>query len=361
MMTITGTNHTSTIDLDLSEDSTESALAPPFGHAGIRLDVDLGKTGKQHGHLRLPVLEYGDGSTQLRIPVCVINGGLPGPVICLLAGIHGDEYEGTLTLHRLARELNESEIHGCLILLPEINSRGLKTGIRCNPLDGKNIDYVFPGSINGSVSERLAFAITHHFIARSDLIVDLRSGGQRLRFVPSTAVRFSKDAEQQKTDESIMVAFGAPNSLRLPASAPNTCLQGMTAAMGKSYVQTELGGGSHYDAAMLSIAYTGCLNVLRHAGMLESELELAATRLLEVRNDSWYLYAQCDGLYEPLTFPGEGVWHNEPMAHIITPGSTSSPAAEVLPPHNAVLVGHHPGGIVREGELIAVLADEVQG
>ena len=361
MMTITGTNNIGNIDLDLSEDSTESAMATPFGHAGTQLDVDLSKTGKQHGHLSLPVLAHDQRPTQLRIPVCVINGGQPGPVICLLAGIHGDEYEGTLTLHRLARELSESDVHGCLILLPEINAWGLKSGIRCNPLDDQNIDYAFPGSNNGSASERLAFEITHRFIVPSDLILDLRSGGQRLRFVPSTAIRFSTDTEQQKNNESVMIAFGAPNSLRLPASAPNTCLQGMTAAMQKTYVQTELGGGSHYDAAMLSIAHTGCMNVLRHSGMLKSELELAATRLLEVRNDSWYVYAQCDGLYEPLTFPGEAVWHDEPMANIVSTGSTSSPVAQVFPSHNAALVAHHPGGIVHEGELIAVLADEVQG
>ena len=361
MMTITGTNHHGIIDLDLSEDSTDSTLAPPFGHAGTRLDVDLDKIGKQHGHLSLPVFEHQQGPSQLRIPVCVINGGQPGPVICLLAGIHGDEYEGTLTLHRMARELTDAEVHGCLILLPAINAQGLKSGIRCNPLDGQNIDYAFPGNRNGSVSERLAFAITHHFITRSDVIIDLRSGGQKLRFVPSTAVRFNPDTEQQKINESVMIAFGAPNSLRLAASAPHSCLQGMSAAMHKTYVQTELGGGSHYDAAMLSIAHTGCLNVLRHAGMLKSELELAATRLLEVRDDSWYVYAPCDGLYEPLTFPGEAVWHDEPMANIVTPGSTSDHVNNVIPPHNAVLVGHHPGGIVHEGELIAVLADEVQG
>lgn len=361
MMTINGTHRIDKIDLDLSEDGTESALATPLGHAGTHLDVDLDKTGKQHGHLSVPALDHGNRTTQIRMPVCVINGGQPGPVICLLAGIHGDEYEGTLTLHRLARELSETDVHGCLILLPGINAHGLKTGHRCNPLDGQNIDYAFPGRINGSPSERLAFEITRHFIAKSDLIIDLRSGGQRLRFVPSTAVRFSTDTEQQKANENVMIAFGAPNSLRLPPSAPNTCLQGMASAMHKTYVQTELGGGSHYDAAMLSIAHTGCMNVLRHAGMLKSELELAATRLLEVRNDTWYVYAKCDGLYEPLTYPGEAVWHNEPMANIVNLSNTSNPQCIVFPPHNAVLIGHHPGGMVHEGELIAVLADEVQG
>ena len=361
MMTITATNHTDWIDLNLSEDSTEPALTTPLGHASTQLNVDLGKTGKQHGHLTLPSLEHGNGTTQLRMPVCVVNGGRPGPVVCLLAGIHGDEYEGALTLHRLARELTESDVHGCLILLPGVNAYGLKSGNRCNPLDGQNIDYAFPGKINGSPSERLAYEITHHFIAQSDMIIDLRSGGQKLRFVPSTAVRFSTDKDQQKANENVMIAFGAPNSLRLPASAANTCLQGMASAMNKTYVQSELGGGSHYDAAMLSVAHTGCLNVLRHVGMLKSDLELAATRLLEVRDDSWYVYAECDGLYEPLTYPGEAVWQNEPMANIVNPSSTSSSPDKVFPPHNATLVGHHPGGMVHEGELIAVLADEVQG
>jgi len=360
-MKTTRNNQIDCIDLDLSENRTETALALPFGHASTRLDVDLSITGKQHGHLNLPAPEHGDSTTQVRVPVCVINGGQPGPVACLLAGIHGDEYEGTLALHRLTRELEASEIHGCLILLPAINIHGLKSGQRHNPLDGQNIDYAFPGKINGSPSERLAFEITHQFIAKSDLIIDLRSGGNNLRFIPSAAVRFSKDRKQQTNNENVMIAFGAPNSLRLPASATNSCLQGVVSAMKKTYIHSELGGGSQYDAAVLSIAHTGCLNALRHAGILKSELQLAATRLLEVRNDTWYAYAECDGLYEPLTHPGELVWQEEAMAHIINPGSTSSTHCKVHPPHNAVLVAHHPGGMVQEGELLAILADEVQG
>ena len=65
--------------------------------------------------------------------------------------------------------------------------------------------------------------------------------------------------------------------------------------------------------------------------------------------------------YEPMTHPGELVWQAEPMAHIINPGSTSSTHYKVHPPHNAVLVAHHAGGRVQEGELLAILADEVQG
>lgn len=353
--------HAGKIDLDLSApERTEDDQTVLLGHTSALLDIDLHKAGKQHGALTVPLFRHAHGPCQHRVPVCIINGRQPGPAICLIAGIHGDECEGSLTISRLARELTMDDVHGRLILLPAINTHGLKTGKRCNPLDGQNIDYAFPGDCHGSASEQLAHEITRHFIEPSDLIIDLRSGGRGLRFVPSAAVRFNDDASKQALDENAMIAFGAPNSLRLPASSQLSGLQSLATSMNKQYLQTELGGGATYSAKTLSIAYTGCLNVLRHAGMLMSDLELASTRLAEVRDDTYYIYAPSDGLYEPLTYLGEPVWRDEPMAHIVPVNGMLHPPGKVHPGHDAILIAAHPGGFVSEGELIAILAEQVQ-
>lgn len=353
--------HTGKIDLDLSApERTEADQMLLLGLTGARLDIELKKTGKQQGTLSVPVNQHAGGPYQHRLPVCSIKGRQPGPAICLMAGVHGDEAEGSLIINRLIRELTEDDVHGRLILLPAINTHGLKTGTRCNPLDGQNIDYAFPGDCHGSASEQLAYEITRHFIEPSDLIIDLRSGGRGLRFVPSVAVRFNDDAAKQSLNENAMIAFGAPNSLRLPASSQQSCLQSVASSMNKQYLQTELGGGDTYDAKTLSIAYQGCLNVLRHSGMLMSDLELASTRLLEVRNETYYVYAPGDGVYEPLTYLGEPVWLDEPMAHIVRLDGKANPLDKVHPPHNAILIAAHPGGFVNEGELIAILAEQVQ-
>ncbi|MFK8083003.1 MAG: succinylglutamate desuccinylase/aspartoacylase family protein [Granulosicoccus sp.] len=352
-------NRTTDIDLDLADHYSPASGVFP-GCAGVQLTVDSNAVGKQHGHLQLSAVAHARSPYQIRIPVCIIKGHKPGPVITLLAGLHGDEYEGTLTLQRLARQLTDEAIHGTLYILPCLNTHGMKDGKREILADGLNLDYAFPGNQDGSCSERLAFAITRHFIKPSDLVIDLRSGGQHLQFIPSAAVRFSADAEQTTRCESAMIAFGAPNSLRLPASAPDSCLQGAVNALGKDYLQAELGGGGVYGPKSLDIACTGCLNVLRHKAMLKDDLQLASTRLLEVRDESYYVHASTSGLYEPLVYLGENVWKEQAMANIVSLTDTRLDSIAVHTPRNATMIASHPGGFVNEGDLLAILAEEVQ-
>ncbi len=325
-----------------------------------KLNIDINQPGKHHGHLSIPLPANKMGLAQHRIPVCVINGHQTGPTVTFIAGVHGDEHEGSLTLHRLARELNAESLHGTIYLLPAVNIKGLQTAQRCNPLDQHNIDYAFPGIQAGTPSERLAFEITQRFIQPAELIVDLREGGSNLQFIPSAAVRFNTDKLLAKSSEECMIAFGAPNSLRLPTSASDNCLQATVNAMQKQYVQTELGCGAVSSVRSLTIAHSGCLNVLRHKGMLKQELELASTRLLEVRDNTYYVYATADSLYEPRVHPGENVWSQEPMG-ILTPiNDTGKNSTPVHSSRDACLLATHSGGYVHEGQLLAILAEEVQ-
>lgn len=351
------------VDLDLT-DSEQPTPANLIGCAAATLDVELDQQGKQHGHLCVPTIDGNQGLQQVRIPVCLIRGKQPGPTVLVIAGIHGDECEGTLAANRLARELHAEALAGCLIVIPAANPQALLAGVRCTPSDGLNMDLAMPGDQRGSITRSIAFEIYQRFILNSDVVIDLRSGGSSLRFIPSAISRVDfnhrSSPAARASDEELVIAYGAPNSVRMPLSTGVSCLQAAVTASGKTYLQAELGGGDCYDASHLSIAHTGCLNALRHLGMLSDAIELASTRLLEVRNDSFYVYAKHNGLYQPSAFLGEMVWKDEPMAHIVTSMDTDSVIHSVYPAHNSTLIAAHAGGWVQAGELIAVTADQVQ-
>lgn len=357
--------YTADIDLDSPENSPGNAVDAtinniPGDSDHVQFNIDTEQGGKHHGHLSIPLPAQNDGPAQYTIPVCVINGHQPGPTVTFMAGVHGDEHEGSLTLHRLARELDAESLQGTVYLLPAVNIEGLQSAQRFNPLDEQNVDYAFPGTETGSASERLAFEITNRFIKPAELIVDLRTSGNQLQFIPSVAVRFNTDKALAKSSEECMIAFGAPNSLRLPNSTTENSIQATVNAMQKQYVQTELGGGTINSVRSLSIAYSGCLNVLRHKGMLKQELELASTRLLEVRDTSYYVYATVDALYEPRVHPGENVWHQQPMGLLTPVDNTDEKCTPVHSSRDACLLATHPGGYVNKGQLLAILAEEVQ-
>lgn len=347
------------LDLDLSgtHNSPELKL---LGVSDTHLTVNPEHSGKQHGHLVLAATNRDSAQRQLRVPVCVINGTEPGPTVTMIAGVHGDEYEGAVALQRIARDMAADQIHGRLILVPSLNLPGLRLGHRSSPLDDLDLDLCFPGNPNGSISERLAYEVFERFIRPANLVVDLRSGGSDLLFAPTAAVRFSNDKKHQTISEAAMLAFGAPNSVRLPASSLNSCLQASIQAAGKHYIQTELGGGAGISAETLAVASTGCKNVLRHWGLLRDEIELRASRILEVRDASFYIYATTSGLLEPHAMLGQDVWKGDVLANVIDPENTGRKPDTIKVPRNGVLLATRKGGSVHGGDLLAILADEVQ-
>ncbi|MBP1621361.1 MAG: Succinylglutamate desuccinylase/aspartoacylase, partial [Acidobacteria bacterium] len=56
-----------------------------------------------------------------RIPVTVVHGARPGPVLALVAGTHGYEYPPILALHRLRAELDPAALSGTVILVHVAN------------------------------------------------------------------------------------------------------------------------------------------------------------------------------------------------------------------------------------------------
>ena len=352
---------TENLDVDLSVQNTPklrvSDSAEHSAGSGV-LSVDLDVDGKQHGFLSIPCPMEHSAFGQLRIPICVLRNGA-GPTVTLIAGVHGDEFEGPLTLQRLSRELDAADICGCLILLPSVNLPAVSKGSRVSPLDGRDLDACFPGARHGTVTEHLAHAVFEHLIRPADLVLDIRSGGQSLHFAASAVVRFSRDKDRQQITENSMVAFGAPNSVRLPASRDPMSLQRCVDAAGIHYLQTELGGGASSSAETLEIARTGCRNLLIQMGVLNAEIVLRASRMLEVHGPEHYVYASTSGLLEPAARLGNNVWHGNALAHIIDPSLTGAAPVVIPVPLNGVLYAIRHGGRVNAGDCIAIIADEV--
>jgi len=51
------------------------------------------------------------------IPVVVVNGAKPGPVLALVTGAHGTEYVSIIAVEKLIGELDPAQVSGTVILL----------------------------------------------------------------------------------------------------------------------------------------------------------------------------------------------------------------------------------------------------
>ena len=101
------------------------------------------------------------------IPVTIINGQNPGPVLALTAGIHGTEYVPIIVLQELISEINPKDLSGTVILVQIANIPSyLNRSVYTSPIDKKNLNRVFPGKEDGTISERIAFTLTNEIISR---------------------------------------------------------------------------------------------------------------------------------------------------------------------------------------------------
>ncbi len=325
----------------------------------ISKTVDFEIDGKQHGFLALPYSDEQSAWGSVQLPITVIKRG-DGPCVALLAGLFGDEPNGSIALHKLAKNIDVGSVNGCLIILPCLNPPAASHYTRRSPLDDRNLNRCFPGKADGSISERIADLLSQEVINRADIVLDVQSGGRSMAYAPSIAVHFLKDREQQQQSEAAMFSFGAPNCVRLLESRERGMLDSYVESKGKIMLTALLGGGGGVSYNALKIADTGCRNVLIQAGLLNADIQLRASRMLEVAKDNCVIAAPCDGMLELCAEVGQEVYLGNPIAHIFNPQQTGSEAVTIAATKNGVLFAHHFTGLIRQGDCLAVLADEVQ-
>jgi predicted deacylase len=315
-------------------------------------EVDFEKAGAQYGFVRLFHSVHSSAYGYIPIPIVVLKNG-EGPTALLISGTHGDEYEGQVALCNLARTLKPEQIQGRVIILPAANLPAAVAGRRTSPIDEGNLNRLYPGDPDGSVTEQIAFYIEHELVARADLVVDLHSGGSSLMYVPSALITLNDENPARHGElKAALKAFAAPVGYVGHASPGQGALRttsGAAMRYGKIAVGTELGGTGTVTPAALRVAERGVRNMLVHMGMAPKEwAEAHETRLLDVAGPDYFVYSPGPGLYEPLVELGEMVAAGQPAARIHQPETPWAPVQEVAFARDGlVLCKRIPGRTVR--------------
>ena len=275
-------------------------------------------SGKRTGFIRLPHSVHRSAYGFIPIPVAVIARGV-GPSVLLMAGNHGDEYEGQVALGNLIRSLRSEEVSGRLIVLPSANFPAAMAGSRTSPIDQGNLNRSFPGDPDGGVTEQIAWFIEESIMPGVEVLLDLHSGGSSLSYIPAALARRSEDPVAMAETVALLREFGAPIAYlsNVPQGADRTA-SAAAARKGVRHLGTELAGGGQVTPAALRTCEAGLRRVLYRLGALAAPHPEPApkTRLLEVLGAEYYVHAPEDGLFEPLVELGETVQAGQPAARI---------------------------------------------
>jgi predicted deacylase len=208
-----------------------------------------------------------------RIPVTTIEGG-PGPTLALVAGNHGYEYPPILALQKLRGELSsEAALRGTVIMVHVANMPSfLGRTVYFSPVDGKNLNRCYPGRLDGTVSERIAHAITTEVIDRADCVLDLHCGDGNESLRPYVYQTVTGDAALNKSIERIALAFGIDRIVidrsRPTDPAHSVYCSNTAITRGKPALTVESGYLGCTDSRCVDQIAQGVRGVMRELGML---------------------------------------------------------------------------------------------
>ena len=246
---------------------------------------------------------FRDGT--LSVPVLAVRGARPGKTLVTTAGIHGDEYEGQVAIRNLSHKLNPSDVQGRIIMTPSLNLPAALAGVRCSPIDGLNLNRVFPGNSNGSITMKIAHYISSILLPLCDAQLDLHSGGTTLDFIPFVQMIRMRDKSLHNRSLEALKVCGTPVSLVTTELDSTGNIAPVCEEMGIVYIGSELGGGGSVSRTNVGYAETAILNFLCHFGVIEGpivtpeEQGRPASRLMTFTDVSSYVMAPDNGLFEP--------------------------------------------------------------
>lgn len=250
----------------------------------------------QKRNLKMPVLDAE------AVDVVVICGKNPGKTLVITAGVHGCEYVGIEAAKRLAEKIDPFELQGNVLLVPVVNFSGFFEGRkRVVPEDEKNLNHIFPGRKDGSLSSRIAYAIEKNIYPCADFLLDLHSGDCNEALQPLV---FCPDAG---TNEINSRALEAAKMLAVPYRVKSKARNGLyswAVQRGIPALLLERGAGGIWSENEVKACMDDVFRLMSFLGILDKECH--AIDQMEIK-EAVYEEAICNGFWYPSVTAGEQI------------------------------------------------------
>lgn len=328
--------------------------------------IDFARPGKHHYRAAFHL----DGSWGYSlVPITVINGlrEAPNPPagVAVFGGTHGNEYEGQIAVKRLCRDLDPSAMTGRVVLMPQLSERACAAHTRSAPDDGVNMNRAFPGDPRGTLSRRIAHFVKHRVFAHADIVIDLHAGGREASFPICTSLHPMADAGRQAAAIAVASLFDTPFVYLYARSMASGLLTDEAEDEGRIAIGGEFGFGEGTSVRGVAHAYEGCLNVLRHAGIVEGPVtrvdphRATPPRVVQAPDLADYVPCPADGVWEPTVLVGEDVTAGQLIGRIHQFDDHASAPIAIEAHRDGVVIALHFGAACRRGVTLHVIAQDV--
>lgn len=228
---------------------------------------------KTNGYIEVPAGV--DAATS--IPVVVVNGAKPGPVLAIVSGSHGTEYASIIAVERLIQRLNPADISGTVILLPLVNRASFdQKVVHVNPVDNKSMNRYYPGKMDGTQTDRASYLITKQVVEKCDHLIDLHGGDLDESLRPYSYWTKTGNQKLDRASQEMVLAFGL-STIIISADRPSDpnasrYLENTATTRGKPSITAEAGHAGTVEPEDVDALVHGCIGVMRHLKMMAGEV-----------------------------------------------------------------------------------------
>jgi hypothetical protein len=240
---------------------------------------------KKTGYLTIRDLNgYG-----LEIPVMIINGVKKGPVLSVTAGVHPCEYTGIETVMRLYARLDPRELSGTVIAVPIVNVPGFQArSAYVNPIDGLNMNRIFPGDPSGTISYVMADVLFKEVVMKSNCLIDLHGGDLPEENLDFVIVEKTGKKEVDKASEDIGRAFNPEYMWIKGAAAGGLKIEGALCsaanAAGIPGAVPEAGMAAKVQESCVKFLLDGILNAMKQLKMMDGTPRIKEPKIIKAQH-----------------------------------------------------------------------------
>lgn len=281
---------------------------------------------------------------RLSIPVTIVNGERPGPVLFVTAAVHGDELNGIAIVRELLSRLDPTAVDGALICVPVVNVLGVQFHTRYLP-DRRDLNRVFPGSASGSTASRIAHMIMTQIIAPADAGIDLHTAANRRTNLPQVRANLSDPRAHE-----LGVAFGAP--FLIDASVRQGSLRDAAEQEGVPVLTYEGGEALRFEDDAIAAGVAGVLRVMACMAMLAEAPPTNGP--VRESNETHWVRAERGGILDLHVAPGQEVQEDQPLWTVT--GPFGHERSQKLSPWAGAVIGMTTLPLVNPGDAVVHIA-----
>jgi len=293
---------------------------------------------------------FADGSS-LDIPVAVVRGAAPGPVLYVQAACHGIEVNGIEVIRRLMTGGALAGMRGALIAVPVANLVAFNHRMRQTFWDLEDMNRVFPGSAGGGMSQRMAHALYRSAVSKADYLIDLHTGGPGM----VTHVRLAMEGKSA----DLARVFGTEVLVREPLDADfrqmryDGKLRLVAERKGIVGITPELGAHSSFQEDNIAVGLRGVLNVIRFVGMLDGEMDLPPRQVVVSYSSKTQVKATAGGVLRTEMLPGMSVRAGQELGRTYDIRKAFAEVETFVAPVDGIVMSYNDNPVVHFGDRIA--------